>query len=225
MPRKLGKTVATNKNKDVKTRNWLLIVYPESAPADWRQVIDDLHVRWVESPLHDKDVKEETDEEQKKAHWHILLMFDSTKSFSQVLEIAKSVSAPMPKPCQSPTGSVRYFIHMDNPEKYQYSRDDIVAHGAVDVGAYLAPTTVDRHSIIMEIIKYIKEEEITEFADLVDTAIEQGNTSWFTVLCDNSTIFINTYLSSRRNAKKREAAEPFADGYHVNMETGEMSEI
>ena len=42
------------KKVDNRARNWSLVVYPESAPG--RDILDDYHIPWVESPLHDKDV-------------------------------------------------------------------------------------------------------------------------------------------------------------------------
>ncbi|MDU7039740.1 MAG: Rep family protein, partial [Lactococcus lactis] len=63
------------KKKDTRTRNWTFFVYPESAPSNWREILDSYHVPWIESPLHDKDVN--SDGEIKKAHWHVLLMFSS----------------------------------------------------------------------------------------------------------------------------------------------------
>lgn len=43
------------KDKRFKTRAWTFIVYPDSAPDNWRDILDELHIPWVESPLHDKD--------------------------------------------------------------------------------------------------------------------------------------------------------------------------
>ena len=54
-----------------KGRDWTFIVYPESTPKNWRDILDETHMRWVESPLHDKDVN--PDGELKKEHYHILL--------------------------------------------------------------------------------------------------------------------------------------------------------
>ena len=39
-----------------KGRDWTFVVYPESAPSNWRELLDDTHLRWIESPLHDKDL-------------------------------------------------------------------------------------------------------------------------------------------------------------------------
>lgn len=61
-----------NDEKDTRVRNWSWIVYPESAPENWRQLLDETGEKWIESPLHDKDINETTDE-IKKPHWHIII--------------------------------------------------------------------------------------------------------------------------------------------------------
>ena len=60
------------KKVDSRARNWSLVVYPESAPENWRDILDDYHIPWVESPLHDKDIN--PDGEIKK-HIGILVYF------------------------------------------------------------------------------------------------------------------------------------------------------
>ena len=44
-----------DKRKDSRTRNWTIVIYPDSAPNNWREIIDDWHIEWVESPLHEND--------------------------------------------------------------------------------------------------------------------------------------------------------------------------
>ena len=41
---------------DAKALAWTFIVYPESAPKNWKEVLDGYHIPWVSSPLHDKDI-------------------------------------------------------------------------------------------------------------------------------------------------------------------------
>ena len=57
--------------KDRRARSWSWIVYPESAPDNWRQLLDETGEKWIESPLHDKDINETTNE--LKSHIGILL--------------------------------------------------------------------------------------------------------------------------------------------------------
>ena len=65
-------------NPDVRARAWTFIVYPESAPENWRDVLDGFHLQWACSPLHDRDVN--ATGEPKKAHWHILLSFGGKRA-------------------------------------------------------------------------------------------------------------------------------------------------
>ena len=51
-----------NVQKDTRSRNWSWIIYPESAPENWRTILDESGEKWIESPLHDKDINELTGE-------------------------------------------------------------------------------------------------------------------------------------------------------------------
>ncbi|MFK4954443.1 Rep family protein, partial [Lactococcus garvieae] len=89
-------------NKNVKGRDWTFIVYPESAPKAWREILDDTHLRWVESPLHDRDVN--PDGEIKKAHWHILLSYDGPVNLVAVKKLTDKLNAPNPQKISSSKG-------------------------------------------------------------------------------------------------------------------------
>ena len=97
-----------------KGRDWTFIVYPESAPENWRTILDETHLRWIESPLHEHDVN--ADGEKKKSHWHIMLCFDGPVTDKQVKKIIEPLNAPEPKKVGSARGLVRYMAHLDNPE-------------------------------------------------------------------------------------------------------------
>ena len=65
--------MAEKKSTDSRTRTWTFVLYEDSAPENWRQLLDDMHIEWVESPWHDKDIN--ADGKPKKKHKHILLLF------------------------------------------------------------------------------------------------------------------------------------------------------
>ena len=52
--------------------------------ADWREAISMIRAKWICSPLHDKD--QNTDGNQKKPHYHCIIMFATVKSFKQISE-------------------------------------------------------------------------------------------------------------------------------------------
>lgn len=176
-----------------KTRNWTFIVYPESAPRNWREILDEQHVRWVESPKHDKDVN--PDGEIKKAHYHILLAFDGPMSSKTPADIAKSLNSPIPKAVGSARGLVRYMIHMDNPEKYQYDINEIVGHSGADVQEYFEMTATSKLTTLKEIVRYIHDEQIDNFDDFLQISIDKSD-DWFSIATSHNTLAINKQLDA-----------------------------
>ena len=208
--------MASKKSKDDaqngRTRNWNIIVYPDSAPSNWRDILDESHIEWVESPLHDKDVNPTG--EPKKPHWHVLLMFGGVKSYEQVLDFIQPLNCPIPQKCHNAKSSVRYMSHLDHPDKAQYKTGDIVAHGGVDVKDLLKPSSGEKYELVREMIAWVKENNVIEYQDLLDYAMAERFDDWFPLLCDSCTFVVNQYIKSARHRMERQ--EPF------DPETGEI---
>lgn len=182
--------------KETRTRTWVIVLYPDSAPENWRSIIDEHHIEWVESPLHQFDT--DPTGVVKKAHWHVLLMFGGVKSYDQVVEFCKPLNCPIPQRCHNAKAMVRYFAHLDNPDKYQYSINDILPHGGVEIADLLRPSSSERYTIIKEMCEYIGDNNVTEFFELMDYAMDQRYDTWFPLLCDNSAYIVNQYIKSNR---------------------------
>jgi hypothetical protein len=193
-------SMAVTKNKDERTRNWTFVLYPESATKGWRNILDELHVPWVESPLHDKDTN--PDGEIKKPHWHIAMFFNSKKSYQQMSEITQNVHGTIPKKIENAKGMIRYFAHMDNPEKYQYPISEILTHGGADIAKYLTASGTDKLQLLSEMQDWIDETGCTEFADLARYARENRFDDWFPIIATQSTIYLNAYIRSKRHKER-----------------------
>lgn len=184
--------------RDGRTRNWLFVVYPESAPDNWESKFDELQISWARSPLHDRDLNPTG--EIKKAHYHCMLCFDSVKSQDQVKSILSDIlgiGAVLPLPCHSCRGAVRYFSHMDNPEKVQYDIKDARFHG-IDYESLCAPTSSEKDAIIKEMCDFCRDNDIVELSDLADFCMD-NEPDWFHILSQYSTLFMTNYLRSRRH--------------------------
>lgn len=180
-----------------RTRSWNIIVYPESAPSNWRDVLDDMHLEWIESPLHDKDIN--ATGEPKKPHYHVTICFSGVKSYDQVLEITKALNCPIPQRCHNAKASVRYMAHLDNPDKAQYNVFDIKPHGGIDVSELLRPSSSERYELIRDMMIFVKDNCIIEFQDLMDYAMQHEYDTWFPLLCDNSAYVVGNYIKSQRH--------------------------
>jgi hypothetical protein len=210
--------------KDERTRNWTFIIYPDSVPSNWKDIIDNEHIPWIESPLHEKD--ENADGEHKKPHWHILLLFDGKKSYEQIEELTKKLNATIPQKCANAKGLVRYMAHLDNPEKVQYSKSDIIGHGGADVTTYLKVTGSSRYQLIGEMRQWVEENHCTEFFMLFDYAADKKFDDWFPLLCDNSAYIMGEYIKSRRHYFEilNSSALRSSASLKVDYKTGEVKD-
>lgn len=203
-------TEATEKKKGTKrTRNWSCVVYPDSAPENWREILDELHIEWVESPLHDKDINPTG--EPKKPHWHVLLLFGGVKTYEQVQEVIAPLNCTIPVMCHNSKSMVRYFAHLDNPEKAPYSFTQIVAHGGVDIDDLLKPSSAERYFLIAEMISEIHSRNFTEFSDFMVYALSNRPDDWFPLLCDSAAYVVNLTIASNRNKRKCSSSDTSTD--------------
>lgn len=193
----MSKTISEKSKKDNRKRNWTAIVYPESAPENWQEILNEEHIEWVVSPLHDKDITGTG--EAKKPHYHIALLFDGNKSFEQIKEITDKINAPIPKPIASVRALIRYFAHLDDADKVQYPISEIKAFGGVDLAELLKPTSSSRYEMIAEMGEYIQENEITEFIDFFIFCKKNHFEDWFPLLCDSSSFVIDKVIKSNRH--------------------------
>lgn len=188
-----------------RTRNWTAIFYPEDLPDDWKGLLDGSLVKWVESPLHDRDTN--ADGTPKKPHHHVLLMFDTVKTVNQVETLLKGiygasesgsiVGVAKPQRVGDRCALVRYMAHMDNPDKAQYDVADIVGHNGADPAEILRYSATETLAMMVAMEEFIEENGITELADF-SAAIRYEKPEWYTILATKHTRYFDAFIRSRR---------------------------
>lgn len=187
-------------SKSIKKRNWAFVLYPESAPDNWRELLQQSGLPAVISPLHDKD-KDPTGE-AKKAHYHIILTYPGPTTYNAVKSFTDRLNQPIPQPLESVQGYYRYLTHEDNPDKYQYDKSDIVPVNGFDIHDYIEMSKTEAMKIIKDIQQVIITVDIREYSDLLDYLLEV-NQEWWQVAV-NHTMMLNAYLKSRRYKLQQE---------------------
>ena len=182
-----GWTYSITKNDPDRKLNakWFrAIVYPESAPEGWWERLKEL-CECACSPLHDKDkwnhpspekVYCETGEiipagalynvgDPKKPHWHIICIFDTPMHLEKATKLIQSITkGPVVKICGTLKGAYEYFLHINDPEKYQgYEKDEIRR----SAGFHIEPNSVEKAHIYQDICKVIVEDEIDSRTELI----------------------------------------------------------
>src|SRR5699024_8805701 len=154
----------------------------------------------VVSPLHDKDMNPY--DTIKKAHYHVLFMFDGVKSYNQVKSIADSVNAPIPQIVGSAKALTRYMLHHDNPDKAQYDSSDLQAFMGADITALLNTISAEPYSMIADMLQFIVDNHIMELEDIVTYATIKKLDTWVALLCDTSAYIFDSAIKRQRNRFK-----------------------
>lgn len=184
----------------VKKRNWAFILYLDSAPANWRDILQETGCQFAISPYHDKDLN--PDGTLKKPHYHVIVCYDGPTSYNVILRITKLVNATIPQPLEQIRGYYRYFTHLDNPEKYQYSQDDISTINGFNINNYIEMTYTEVSMIIKSLQDLIRSKNILEYCDLLDFLIDEDLREFWDV-ARNHTFLLDKYISSRRNKSNK----------------------
>ena len=181
-------------------RDWTVCVYPDSAPENWIEILQKKRLCFCVSPLHDSDIN--GDDTEKKPHWHLYLKYSGVQSFESVCEDIKELNTVIPQPVRNPVAMVRYFVHLDNPDKHQYNTEDIICCGGFDrlVEEAFKLGITDANAIMSDIQDWILENQITEYEDLWAYSIDIPR--WRYVLNMYNCHGINRLLNSIRNRPK-----------------------
>lgn len=186
---------------DIKKRNWTFVLYEDSCAKDWEDYLISTGVPFAYA-YHDKD---KTDlGEDKKAHTHVLICFDGPVTYNNAMTYATRVGAAnnVIQPVGSVRGMVRYFCHKDNPDKYQYEDDVIQCRNGFDPKDYFALTVTQQKAFKRMIIEFIQDNEIIEYADLVEILMNSDQMDLFDIVTTN-TFFFTQYMKSRKNKMKK----------------------
>lgn len=210
MPEK--KSSGLPKTKDNRVRNFATVVYPESAPVDWQETLSVQFVPAFISPLHDKDLNPTG--EPKKPHYHVVVMYDGKKTMEQAKELFSLFGGVGCEIVQSIRGYARYLCHLDNPEKAQYSPDEVRSLCGADYSSTIGLVT-DKYKAIDEMMDFCDSNGIYSYRDLM-LYCRKERRDWFRVLCDNGSYVMLEYLKS---ATWTDREQP-----KVNTETGEILE-
>lgn len=205
--------------KNVKKRHWAMVLYPESAPQDWREQLKKAGIKCAISPLHDKDVN--PDGEPKKAHYHVIMSYEGPTTYNNVKRLTDSLSQPIPQPLEQVRGYYRYLTHEDNPEKYQYEKKDIETLNGFAIQDFVEMTKSEVGKRTREIMQLIRDNGITEYAYLMEVLQDagEGMSEHFEVARTN-TLFFKSYLTSRWRMQTGQDGPQAAPGRPPGKEEG-----
>lgn len=180
-------------NSAIRTRNFATVVYLDSAPSNWKDIISESKIPVFISPLHNLDIN--ADNSPKKPHYHVMTMYDGPKTIEQARAFFELFGGVGCEAVNSVRGYARYLCHLDNPEKAQYDIGDVVAFGGADYMNAIG-TMADKAKAIREMIAWIVENDCVCFSDLMEYS-SINRSDWFDCLINSGAYVIKEYIKSR----------------------------
>lgn len=140
-----------NKSTQPRSRNFSMVSY---LPADVIESYCKLpHVKNYAYILHDKDVKE--DGSLKEPHYHVVVVYNNTRTLSAVRSEMQTYSDKgntLVEYCQDLEATYDYLLHRRNPEKAQYSSEDVRTNVGYFRGDYSSTEDNTAYCLVMDII-------------------------------------------------------------------------
>lgn len=170
------------------SRTWEVVVYPDSesyVAAEVLATVTEYFTQWCYI-LHDRDVND--DGTPKKSHYHVYGKFDTPRT-PQTVANALGVGVASLRTVSSWRAAVRYAVHLDHPDKYQYSVDDVSANFE-----FVKLLTVDDDVQAARIFSFISSSRCSTVSELTAwafangcyPALRRGFAVWSRLLCENS---------------------------------------
>lgn len=224
-----------------RSSQWEIILYPDSRPDFWEDVIFDSCIPCCLSPLHNRDYYDDYDEFKakkkletesdpseierlkgiksgvlKKPHHHLIVDY-GTGANKTVQQVQNDLIIPLnalkyPLNITTIRGRVRYTVHMDHPKKAQYSLDDIKLYNNFQVKDFLDLSSADVDEIGLNVLQYITEFGFHDYYQL-----EIACRGWkpFHKYVVSHSILLNTLFSSSgiKNIQLRKDIESNAEKF------------
>lgn len=201
--------------------------------GDLLSALSDMKMRCCCSPVHDKDtftaqdvkkwISAHTDKktgkiadeavkaglpiegQHKKAHVHVMVCADGPQQpvWFQKEFAKRGINVTYFEKVNSIGSMMRYFAHLDNPEKARYSAFDIHGFGGIDLSPLSKVTKVSNTITLLEVMDYAEQNSITSYSKLVRWARDTGDIDIFNCVTGRHGVFVALFQSERED-KKRE---------------------
>lgn len=144
--------------------------------------------------LHDKDKRLNADTgeiEDKKPHYHLYIHFLNQPSKDSILNILGSCIYQSVK---NKRALLRYFLHLDDSDKVQYTKESIVSNFNIDNYLNYQNSADYENDSISKLLDFISSDQYSGIESLIKFAIKS---SCYSVLRTNY-VLLRDYIKSKK---------------------------
>ena len=136
----------------MKSKNYAMILYPENEKDITTLEYIKMNYKYAYI-IHDRDTDENG--EIKKKHIHVFYEFENERSITSIAKELNVEEYDIEK-IRNKKGAIRYLIHKDSPNKFQYKIDEIQTNIS-NIETYMKDKTTENEDMI-KIISFLYGE-------------------------------------------------------------------
>lgn len=154
--------------ENLRGKNWTITLYPEQGNEQDMITLDyitkNFNYAYI---LHDKDINKKTGE-LKKEHIHVVIKLENARALQSIAKELNIEENRLEK-VRNIRKIIRYLIHLDNKEKYQYEKEQIKTNIWNEIEKYFQNETegseiLSIYEYIYSIDRYLYFHEVLEYA-------------------------------------------------------------
>lgn len=183
-----------------KSTDFTFLIYPDSAPEDWRLKLELLGIPMAISPVHNKDLtKDKTG--YKKPHYHVLYRASNNVTANSVRNklkrcLGQQAVAKVQMIATNMENAYLYLTHESKDaiakRKHVYDKKDIVHLNNFDIERYIVIDAETKKDILSNLVQCIRVFKISNLPDLYNFLEEEGEGYGLTIKLAEEVIKANT---------------------------------
>ncbi len=151
----------------------------------------------------------------KKAHVHIMLRFKGARTASYCEQLmADAFGHALPcfraqkwEKVEHVESMMRYFAHLDQPDKAEYSAFDVVGLGGVDLSCLVKNDVNSKLKTLCDVQAFVQKKGIKSYAVLVRWAFNGKNLDYINCVTGRASYFAAYFNACRQDLADKAAAK------------------
>lgn len=191
-----------------KYKYWMFVLYPDSAPNDWKERLVNTLVPIALSPMH------KSDSDDGKPHYHVLLAFHRAVGINTAVKVCQLCGGANGhvERVLAPLGAYEYLTHENNPDKEQFDSMPELLNGF-----QVPKIKLDDDEMTSEIMTLMFDYNILEICDIVKYYRDSGQTDKATYVfkhANNINHILRSYRFSEIDKANQEKPIDKWDGFY-----------
>lgn len=151
---------------------------------------------------------------KKKPHVHVIITANGPMTaewFAKKLQENGIQGVTYFEAVNSVSSMLRYFAHLDSPDKHPYNPLDVHGFGGLDLSPLLKTSKVVNLQVLIEVLEYIRTNNVRHYHKLVGWALERHDLDILACVTGRASFFASYFRSRddelRELDKKEKEAE------------------